>query len=98
MPVPLSLSPRQRSQLKARAHPLEPVVLVGADGLTAAVLREIDVALAAHELIKVRAAGEDRHDRRAMLEAICTETGAAPVQHVGKVFVLYRPRGSEPGE
>lgn len=96
MAVPISLSPRERSHLKARAHSLEPVVLVGADGLTPAVLREIDVALTAHELIKVRAAGEDRHDRKAMFEAICAEAGAAPVQHVGKVFVLWRPRPVEP--
>lgn len=70
------------------------MVQVGHEGLTEAVIREIDRALTAHELIKVRAAG-DRHARRALVETICTHTGAEPVQHVGKVLVLWRPRPEE---
>ena len=91
----MPLSARERSFLKARAHPLEPTVLVGQDGLSDAVLREIDRALTVHELIKVRAAGDDRHARKALLEAICERTGAEAVQHVGKVLVLWRPRPQE---
>lgn len=86
------LSPAERKSLKARAHFLDPVVLVGDAGLTPAVLREIGVHLTAHELIKVRVAGDDREDRLAIYETICTELGASPVQHIGKMLVLYRPR------
>ena len=68
---------------------------VGQDGLTDAVLREIERALEVHELIKVRAGGDDRHARKALLETICERTGAESVQHVGKVFVLWRPRPQE---
>ncbi len=91
----MALTPRQRSQLKSRAHPLEPTVIVGHDGLTGAVVREIERALDSHELIKVRAGEGDRDERRALLEAICARTGAEPVQHVGKVLVLWRPRPDE---
>jgi len=78
--------------LKGRAHALEPVVQIGHDGLTDAVLGEIDRALTAHELIKVRAGGHERGDRAALLAAICASTGAASVQQVGKIMVLWRPR------
>ena len=87
-----ALTARERSFLKARAHPLEPVVYVGHEGLTDAVLTEIERALSAHELIKVRVSEGDRASRRALLEAICERTGADPVQQVGKVLVLWRPR------
>jgi RNA-binding protein len=86
------LTPRERIHLKGRAHALEPVVTIGQDGLTEPVLREIDRALTAHELIKVRAGSSDRHERRALIDAICERTGATAVQHVGKVLVLWRPR------
>jgi len=86
------LSPAERKHLKARAHALEPVVLVGAEGLTPAVLREVDLALTAHELIKVRAGGENRTSRKSLLAELCERTGAQPVQHIGKVLVLWRPR------
>lgn len=90
-PVP-PLTPRERASLKARAHPLEPIVQIGNSGLTDAVLQEIDRALEAHELIKVRAGGDDRDARKSLLDDICARTGASPVQHVGKVLVLWRPR------
>jgi len=86
------LSPIERRKLKARAHPLDPVVHVGGNGLTGAVLAEIARALDAHELIKVRAAGLDRGAREAMLGEICARLGALPVQHIGKVLVVYRPK------
>ena len=85
---------KQRKILKARAHPLEPVVQIGGKGVTPALLDEIERALQAHELIKVRAAAMDRHARDAALEQICRHCGAEPVQHVGKVLVLYR-RGEQ---
>jgi putative YhbY family RNA-binding protein len=92
------LTARERAALKGRAHALEPVVQIGHDGLTDAVLAEIDRALTAHELIKVRAGGHERGDRATLLDAICASTGAAKVQQVGKVMVLWRPRPDEADE
>ena len=83
------LSPAERKQLKARAHKLDPVVLIGAKGLTDEVVKEVDTALKAHELIKVRALLE-RDDREVAFKALCERTGAQAVQHIGKVFVIYR--------
>jgi RNA-binding protein len=90
--MPLSLTNRERSYLKARAHALEPVVHVGQDGLTDRVVAEVDRALAAHELIKVRVGVADRAERADVCEAICARTGAAEVLRVGKVLGLWRPR------
>jgi RNA-binding protein len=91
------LSPAERQALKGRAHGLEPVVIVGGDGLSAAVIAEIDRSLRSHELIKVRV-NADRDEREAMLGEICAKTGAQPVQHIGKIIVLYRetPKPAEP--
>ena len=83
------LSPTRRRELKARAHALDPVVLIGADGLTSATLAEIDRSLKSHELIKVRVSA-DRPGRDAILEEICGRMGAQAVQHIGKILVLFR--------
>ena len=88
----LSLTPRQRKQLKARAHGLEPVVQVGQARLSDTVTAEIDRSLTAHGLIKVRMADADRDEREALAGEICARTGAAAVQSVGRVLVLWRPR------
>jgi putative YhbY family RNA-binding protein len=85
------LTPSERRALRARAHPLRPVVAVGQHGLTPAVLHEIDVALLAHELIKIRVFSAVRGDRDALLLRICAETDAAPVQHLGRVLTVWRP-------
>jgi len=85
-----SLTPAQRQFLKGLAHARQPVVMIGNQGLTAAVLKEIDQALSAHELIKIKAASNEPDTRRAWLEEICTTTGAASVQQIGKVLVIYR--------
>jgi RNA-binding protein len=94
--VPLQLSPAERRALKARAHALEPTVLVGNGGLTPAVAGEIDRTLTAHELIKVRVLGDDRDARADILNRICEDLGAAPVQHIGKILVVYRPNPEVP--
>src|SRR5207244_4832017 len=86
-----ALTPARRRELRAKAHHLHPVVSVGQHGLTSAVMREIDVNLLAHELIKVRVFSESREERDAMLERICAALGAAAVQHIGKLLVLWRP-------
>ena len=76
--------------MKARAHPLDPVVLIGGAGLSSAVLAEIDRGLKSHELIKVRVPGTDRTKREVIFAEICSRSGAQPVQHIGKVLVLFR--------
>jgi len=85
-----SLSPRRRSELRARAHRLDPVVLIGDKGLTDEVIAEVDRALKAHELIKVRAATDDRDARNAWMQSICEKLEAHAVQRIGKVLVIYR--------
>lgn len=87
----LELTSDQRKFLKAQAHALKPVVMIGAQGLTEAVLQEAERALAAHELIKIRVLGDDREARDAYLAELCAGLGAAPVQHIGKLLLLYRP-------
>jgi RNA-binding protein len=89
--MPVLLTPRERARLKARAHALEPVVHAGQAGITDALVTEVNRALTAHELIKVRVGAADRHDRAALAEALCARTDAAAVQQVGKVLVLWRP-------
>ena len=89
------LSSADRKQLKARAHSLEPVVIIGAKGLTDEVVAEIDRALTTHQLIKVRAPVLERIDRERVFKEICDKTGAAAVQQVGKVFVLFRKRDEQ---
>jgi len=86
------LTPSERQALRAKAHPLHPVVIIGQHGLTPAVLHEIDVALTAHELIKIRVVSDARADRDALLLRICAEIDAAPVQHLGKVLTVWRPK------
>jgi putative YhbY family RNA-binding protein len=88
----LSLTTEQRRNLRADAHHLDPVVMVGADGLTPAIVKEADRALRAHGLIKVRIFAEARGDREGVLARLCDELSAAPVQHIGKLLVLWRPR------
>ena len=84
------LTSAERKQLKTRAHPLDPVVMIGGKGLTDEVVKEIELALKARELIKVRAPSLDRRQREEAVKAIAERTGAEIVQTVGKVFVLYR--------
>jgi RNA-binding protein len=90
--VPKELTPAERQALKGRAHGLDPVVLIGTDGLTPAVLAEVERALKAHELIKIRIPGAAREGRERVLGELCTATDAVPVQHIGKTLVLYRER------
>lgn len=87
----LQLSPTERRALRARAHSLHPVVSIAENGLSDAVMREIERCLNAHELIKIRVYGDSREDRESYLQQICTELEAAPVQHIGKLLVVWRP-------
>jgi RNA-binding protein len=94
------VTPAERKALKARAHNLNPILQLGEKGLTDAVVAEIDRALGAHELIKIRAASLNRDEREVALASICERTQCHPVQHIGKMLVVYRqkPRAEpEPG-
>jgi len=86
----LSLTVSERLALKGRAHNLNPTVMIGNAGLTESVLKEIAQTLKIHELIKIRVTAE-REQREEMMTAICTQLNAAPVQHIGKVLVIYQP-------
>jgi putative YhbY family RNA-binding protein len=88
----MKLTPAERSELRSQAHALDPVVMIGEAGLTPSVMKEIDVSLNAHELIKIRVFGDDREARVEMYDTICAELNAAPVQHIGKLLVIYRPK------
>jgi RNA-binding protein len=88
----LKLNIQDRKQLRADAHHLNPVVMIGSDGLTAAVKREVDGALNSHGLIKVRVQSDDRHSREAMLVELSEEFNAAPIQHIGKLLILWREK------
>lgn len=87
----INLTPTQRREKRADAHHLDPVVMVGGEGLTPAVVKETDAALNAHGLIKVRVQGDDRVARETMFVQLCEELNAAPIQHIGKLLVLWRP-------
>jgi RNA-binding protein len=87
----LQLSPAERRSLRARAHSLNPVVSIAQNGLSDTVLKEIDVSLKAHELIKIRVYSDNREERETYLVTVCEQLGAAPVQHIGKLLVIWRP-------
>ena len=91
----IDLTPAQRRAFRAQAHHLHPVVSVAGNGLTPAVLKEIDHALQAHELIKIRVYGEDRSHRDSIMQTVCTELQAAAVQHIGKTLIVWREKRAE---
>jgi len=78
-----------KKTLKAQAHSLNPVVMIGQSGLTAAVLAEIEIALNSHELIKIRIRAE-REDRKQITEKICADTKAELIQAIGQIAIIYR--------
>ncbi len=88
----ISLTPAQRKVHRADAHHLAPVVMVGSAGLTPAVLKETAAALKAHGLIKVRVDSDERATRDAIWLQLADQLGAAPIQHIGKLLVLWRPK------
>ncbi len=88
----IQLTPAQRKDHRAEAHHLDPVVMVGNDGLTDGVKKEINAALNAHGLIKVRVFSDDRAAREALFQSLADGLDAAPIQHIGKLLVLWRPK------
>ena len=89
------LTPESRRALRAQAHHLHPVVSIGREGLTSSVLHAIDQALKAHELVKVRVFNDNRDERDDWLRAICAAVNCAPVQHLGKLLILWRPKPAD---
>jgi len=87
----LNITSEQRRFLRSQAHHLNPVVMIGDAGLTENVIKEIELGLASHELIKIKAAGGDKAGREALLEEICNQLEAASVQLIGKILVIYKP-------
>lgn len=92
----LKLTSAQRSNLREQAHHLHPVVMVSDAGLTDNVIKEISNSLDAHGLIKIRVFGDDRANRIAIYQEVCTLLHAAPIQHIGKLLVIYRPKKEKP--
>lgn len=90
------LSTTERKQLRALAHHLKPVVLIGDQGLSDAVLKEINTHLLAHQLIKIRANEDDRALRQAYLEKICAQLEAQAVHHIGKTLIIYKRNALKP--
>jgi RNA-binding protein len=97
MTITSNLSGSAKRALRAAAHHLDPVVMIGDKGLTAAVLHEVDIALAAHALIKVRVASDDREQRVSFMNEICAKLGCESVQHLGKLLVLWRNKEGDDG-
>jgi len=92
----VELTPSLRRRLRARAHGLKPTVIVGDAGLSPGVMAELSRAVESHELIKVKVAGGGREAREAMLREICEALGAAPVQHIGRILVIFRENPEAP--
>ena len=91
----LEITAAQRRSLRSRAHALKPVVSISQNGLTETVLKEIGVCLTSHELIKIRVYNDEREERDRYLREICEQLEAAPVQHIGKLLVVWRPAPKE---
>ena len=87
----LDITSDQRRALRANAHALNPVVAISQNGLSESVLTEINTSLISHELIKIRVFNDDREVREQYLASICEQLQAAPVQHIGKLLVVWRP-------
>lgn len=87
----LQLSTKQISHLRSLAHALNPVVMIGQQGLTENVLKEINVSLNAHELIKIKVFSDEKAVRAELLNTICESVQAVAVHHIGKQLIIYRP-------
>lgn len=96
--MPVTLTPRERKALKGRAHALDAVVQIGHAGATPRASAEVDRALTAHELIKVKISDDDRDARHATGDTLAAAVDAAIVGRVGKIVILWRPRPEEPGD
>ncbi|MBX2881184.1 MAG: ribosome assembly RNA-binding protein YhbY [Granulosicoccus sp.] len=92
----MTLNPQQIKHLKSLAHALNPIVRIGQNGVTPPVLRELDIALEHHELVKVKLAGSDRDARAKMMTELIEKSGASSIQQIGGVIVLFRRNSKKP--
>jgi RNA-binding protein len=86
----MTLSEQQKREFRKRGHTLKPVVTIGGAGLTDAVMRELELSLEHHELMKIRISGAERDSRRRMIDDICKRSGAELVQAIGNIALIYR--------
>lgn len=93
----LSITASERRALSARAHKIHPIVMIGKSGLSAGVIGELDRGLTSHELIKIKVQIENHGARVDIFEKICRQLNAAPIKHIGKILVIYRPNPEETG-
>ena len=90
------LTAQQTKFLRAQAHHLNPVLWIGAAGVTDAIIQELQQTLDTHELIKVKLLNDDRDARQAMINALCQASHANKVQVIGKIAILYRANAKQP--
>ncbi|MCW5590239.1 MAG: ribosome assembly RNA-binding protein YhbY [Legionellales bacterium] len=86
----MQITPTQKTQLKKLAHHLQPVVIIGNNGLSDAVINEIDIALTAHELIKIKVNAGDRSERMEIIESLARRSNAIIIQLIGHVLTVFR--------
>jgi RNA-binding protein len=87
----MALSNSQIKFLREKAHHLNPVIMVGANGITDGLLEELDATLEHHELIKIRVRAEDRDDKKEIMAKLCKLPKVTKVHVIGHILVLYRP-------
>jgi RNA-binding protein len=92
----MAISPSQQRYLRSLAHNLSPVILLGAKGATEAVLKELDLALSHHELVKVKLSGGDKEERDEQIHFLINGTGAENIQQIGHIVVLFRRNEDDP--
>ena len=92
----MSLSKNQLKFLRTRCHDLKPVIRIGQKGLTAEVLNELEIALNFHELVKVKLAGEDKEQRKALINDVCEKSSSIKIQSIGKTVSVYRHNKKKP--
>ena len=94
--MPQELSEKQKKYLRGLAHGKDPIILIGSSGLSPGVAKEFDLAIGAHELVKVRARVGDREERDNILAELAKQSGSSLVQRIGNVGVFYRPHKEKP--
>ena len=90
MSQPEKLTTNQKKFLRGIAHNINPMIIIGANGVTESLMKELDSTLEHHEILKIKMASADRDDRKQIVDYILEQTGALLVQTIGKVCVIYR--------
>lgn len=87
----MQLTTKEKQHLKAKAHPLKPILLVGNQGVTESLQKEFERCLYDHELIKIRISGTDRESKKALFAQMCATADAVAVQLIGNIGIVYKP-------